>query len=99
MMGGFTYTTKQGDMWDYIAWRVYGDESLVYLLYRENPKYLDTFIFDEGVKLYCPEVEVINEDEDEDAPEWQEDKDDEDAEEDALDGVSDEGDEDEEDES
>lgn len=90
MMGGFTYTTKQGDMWDYIAWRVYGDESLVYLLYRENPKYLDTFIFDEGVKLYCPEVEVINEDEDED---------DEDAEEDALDGVSDEGDEDEEDES
>ena len=47
MMGGFTYTTKQGDMWDYIAWRVYGDESLVYLLYRENPKYLDTFIFDE----------------------------------------------------
>ena len=66
MMGGFTYTTKQGDMWDYIAWRVYGDESLVYLLYRENPKYLDTFIFDEGVKLYCPEVEVINEDEDED---------------------------------
>ena len=65
-MGGFTYTTKQGDMWDYIAWKVYGDESLVYLLYRENPKYLDTFIFNEGVKLYCPEVEVINEDEDED---------------------------------
>ena len=55
-------------------------------------------IFDEGVKLYCPEVEGINEDEDEDAPEWQEDEDDEDAEEDALDGVSDEGDEDEEDE-
>ena len=52
MMGGFTYTTKQGDMWDYIAWKVYGDESLVYLLYRENPKYLDTFIFNEGVKLY-----------------------------------------------
>lgn len=52
-----------------------------------------------NVKLYCPEVEVINEDEDEDAPEWQEDEDDEDAEEDALDGVSDEGDEDEEDES
>ena len=65
-MGGFTYTTKQGDMWDYIAWRVYGDESLVYLLYRENPKYLDTFIFDEGVKLYCPEDED-DEDAEEDA--------------------------------
>ena len=65
-MGGFTYTTKQGDMWDYIAWRVYGDESLVYLLYRENPKYLDTFIFDEGVNLYCQEDED-DEDAEEDA--------------------------------
>ena len=46
------------------------------------------------MRVYCPEVEVINEDEDEDAPEWQDDEDYEDAEEDALDGVSDEGDED-----
>ena len=43
MIGGFTYTTQQGDMWDYIAWKVYGDEAFVYLLYRENPKYLETF--------------------------------------------------------
>ena len=25
-MGGYIYRTKQGDMWDYIAWKVYGDE-------------------------------------------------------------------------
>ena len=90
MIGGFTYTTQQGDMWDYIAWKVYGDEALVYLLYRENPKHLETFIFDEGVELYYPEVEINDYDEDEDAPDWQDDEDD-----DALDGVSDEGDEDE----
>lgn len=92
MIGGFTYTTQQGDMWDYIAWKVYGDEAFVYLLYRENPKHLETFIFDEGVELYCPEIEVNDYDEDEDAPDWL----DEDDEEDALDGVSDEGDEDDE---
>lgn len=91
-MGGFTYTTQQGDMWDYIAWKIYGDEAFVYLLYRENSRYLETFIFDEGVELYCPEVE-IDYDEDEDAPDWQ---DDEDEDEDALDGISDEGDEDDE---
>ena len=39
-------------------------------------------------------IEADYEDEDEDAPEWQDDEDYEDAEEDALDGVSDEGDED-----
>ena len=92
MIGGFTYTTQQGDMWDYIAWKIYGDEALVYLLYLENPKYLETFIFDEGVELYCPEVEINDYEDDEDAPDWQDDEDDD---EDALDGVSDEGDEDE----
>lgn len=95
MMGGFTYTTQQGDMWDYIAWKVYGDEAFVYLLYRENPKYLETFIFDEGVELYCPEIEISEGDEDDGSLDWQDDED-EDVEEDALDGVSDEGDEDDE---
>ena len=31
-MDDVIYTTKQGDMWDYIAWKVYGDESYVSLL-------------------------------------------------------------------
>ena len=91
MIGGFTYTTRQGDMWDYIAWKVYGDEAFVYLLYRENPKYLETFIFDEGVQLVCPEVDIVSDD-DGDVPDWM---DEDDNTEDALDGVSDEGDDDE----
>lgn len=96
MMGGFTYTTRQGDMWDYIAWKVYGDEAFVDVLYWENPKYLETFIFDEGVELYCPEVEINDNDDDEDAPDWLDDDEEADDTEDALDGVSDEGDEDDE---
>ena len=92
MIGGFTYTTQQGDMWDYIAWKVYGDEAFVYLLYRENPKYFETFIFNEGVQLVCPEIDIVSDDGD--VPDWVDDEDEDDNTEDALDGVSDEGDED-----
>ena len=86
-MGGFEYTTEQGEMWDYIAWRVYGDEKYVKVLYEANPQYLDIHIFDDGCVLWCPEIEA--EEDEEDIPEW---RDEEDLEEDALDGVSDEGD-------
>ena len=80
---------EEPSMWIADQWQDYelldcgGGEKLE----RWDKQYLE-------LKLYCPEVEVINEDEDEDAPEWQDDEDYEDAEEDALDGVSDEGDED-----
>lgn len=93
IMGGITYRTKQGDMWDYIAWCVYGDESYVSLLYKSNPQYMSIFIFPDGCEIICPEV---SEEELEDLPEW---RDEEDLEaEDALDGISDEGEEDDEDE-
>jgi len=68
-MGGYTYRTKQGDMWDYIAWAVYGDESYVFVLYRANPQYLDVYLFEDGIDIYCPEITAEAE-EDEDIPEW-----------------------------
>lgn len=68
-MGGYTYRTKQGDMWDYIAWTVYGDESYVSVLYRANPQYLDIYLFEDGACIYCPEVAAEAEEE-EDIPEW-----------------------------
>lgn len=68
-MGGYIYRTKQGDMWDYIAWKVYGDEDYVSVLYRANPAYLDVYLFDDGCEIYCPEIEK-EDDEDENVPEW-----------------------------
>lgn len=68
-MGGCTYRTKQGDMWDYIAWKIYGDESYVSILYRANPQYLDVYLFDDGCNIYCPEV-TAEEEEDENIPDW-----------------------------
>lgn len=86
-MGGCSYTTKQGDMWDYIAWLVYGDEAYVSVLYRANPRYLDVYLFDDGCEIYCPEVTTEAE-EDENIPEW---RDSEDLEEDFPDDSGDEG--------
>ncbi len=73
-MGGCIYRTKQGDMWDYIAWVVYGDESYVSVLYRANPQYLDVYFFDDGCDLYCPEITAEPE-EDENIPEWRDNED------------------------
>lgn len=50
-----TYTTKQGDAWDAIAFRVYGDETLTGWLMQNNFPHLDTFVFDAGVILQTPD--------------------------------------------
>lgn len=57
-MGGYYYETKQGDMWDYIAWLVYKDETKVEVLLNaeENRELLSIYIFSAGTKVWCPEV-------------------------------------------
>lgn len=59
-MGGYYYTTKQGDMWDYIAWKVYGNEKMVgsLLCAEENREIMDIYIFSAGTRVWCPEVAV-----------------------------------------
>lgn len=49
-----TYTTMQGDAWDAIAYRLWGEERLFMLLMAANPEYLDTVIFPAGVMLTVP---------------------------------------------
>ncbi len=57
-MGGHYYTTKQGDMWDYIAWKVYNNEKMMERLLgaEENREIMDIYIFSAGTKVWCPEV-------------------------------------------
>lgn len=57
-MGGYYYTTKQGDMWDYIAWKVYGDEKMAGTLLgaEENREIMDIYIFSAGTRVWCPEA-------------------------------------------
>lgn len=61
------YTTVQGDMWDYIAWKFYGNEEYVSLLFAANPSLLEIAVFSSGTLVYIPE---LPEETDEDVPEW-----------------------------
>lgn len=49
-----TYITRQGDCWDAIAYRVYGDEGQAGWLMQHNFPLLDIFVFDAGVELRTP---------------------------------------------
>ena len=51
-----SYTTIQGDMWDLIAYKVYGNERYINLLLEANQKHRNTAIFSAGVVLTCPDV-------------------------------------------
>jgi len=50
------YVTVQGDAWDWIAKRVYGDQKKLLPLMEANPAHLHTVIFDAGVVLNVPDV-------------------------------------------
>ncbi len=52
-----TYTTIQGDMWDSIAYKLYGDEKYMCQLMQSNLELLDIFIFGAGTTLNVPELE------------------------------------------
>lgn len=74
-----TYTTIQGDTWDLIAYKLYGDEKYMRYLIEANYPQIDTLVFSSGTVLTVPE---LPEEPDEDAPYWRSD-DDEETEEDA----------------
>lgn len=53
-----TYTTKQGDMWDSIAYQAFRDEYQIHILMEANPDHMATVIFPAGVLLTIPELTV-----------------------------------------
>ncbi len=52
-----TYTTRQGDTWDSIAFRLWGEERLFDQLMRANRDHLDVLMFEAGVVLAVPAVQ------------------------------------------
>lgn len=72
-----TYTTIQGDTWDMIAYRLFGNEAYMEEMMMENLPYIDTLVFSSGTVLSVPELQ---EGQDEDIPFWREDDDSEDEE-------------------
>lgn len=64
------YITQDGDRWDLIAWKVYGNSKLYNVLLEANAIYRRTVIFSAGVKLIIPEIENLEEVK-EVSPPWQ----------------------------
>jgi len=56
------YTTMQGDTWDYIAYKVYGEqpgaELYMHTLLDANPAYLLYVVLPAGVVLNIPDIQV-----------------------------------------
>lgn len=51
------YRTIQGDTWDMIAYREYGNENLVSVLITANEEYCDYVKFPAGIIIDVPDVE------------------------------------------
>ena len=64
------YKTIQGDTWDAIAFKVYGNERLFPLLMSTNPQHVSTVIFDAGVTVVIPDPPEETAD---DLPPWKRD--------------------------
>lgn len=55
-----TYITQQGETWDAIAHKVYGDVKYTGWLMQHNFPLLDIFVFDAGVELQTPPLPEVN---------------------------------------
>ena len=54
-----TYTTRAGDTWDLISYRLVGTSEQVLPLMQANTAYTEVFIFPAGVVLNVPELDSI----------------------------------------
>lgn len=66
-----TYTTVQGDAWDYIAYKIWGDEKYMKQLIEANWRHLDVLVFPSGVVLNVPD---LTEEMQEEKPFWRDDE-------------------------
>lgn len=62
-----TYTTIQGDTFDLVAYRLYGDEGCMADLVRANYPVAETLVFSAGTVLAVP---VVDGSDDSDLPPW-----------------------------
>lgn len=58
-MAANTYTTTQGDAWDTIAYKLWGEERLAHRLMQANPEHMDVLLFPAGLVLAVPVAEKV----------------------------------------
>lgn len=57
-----TYTTIQGDTWDGMAYKLFGNEKYMKDLIEANWRYADVMLFSAGVSLTVPDISADEED-------------------------------------
>lgn len=57
-MSSNNYTTIQGETWDLIAYKLWGSENLVQILFDANTDHKNTLFFKGGIVLNVPDVEI-----------------------------------------
>ena len=65
-----TYITQQGDTWDSIAFKFFGNEKYMKEIIEANWPLLDILVFSYGTEIKIPDIE---EETDDDAPFWRSD--------------------------
>ena len=50
------YRTVQGDTFDGIAWRIWGQEHMAHILMEANPAHMDVLLFGPGIELTVPDA-------------------------------------------
>nr|DAW26580.1 MAG TPA: tail protein [Caudoviricetes sp.] len=53
------YTTVQGDMWDAIAYKIFGNELYMNELLEANNDYRNVAVFPAGIVLTVPKINTI----------------------------------------
>jgi len=72
-MSNKTYTTVQGDMWDSVSLKFYGNEKYIDKLMEANFKYREEAVFSAGAVLSIPEIsDGSNSESDFQKPSWRE---------------------------
>lgn len=57
---GYTkYLTADGDTFDLLALRNYGEEQLSSVIIQANPEHADVLIFEQKITIQIPEIENI----------------------------------------
>jgi len=49
------YMAAQGDVWDYLSWKLYGDEGLSHILLAANPALRRIVVFDVPEMINVPD--------------------------------------------
>ena len=65
-----TVKTRQGDTWDVLAKKIYGDECFMGELIKANIHFRKTVIFSAGVVLNVPEIDTTSKAYEANLPPW-----------------------------